>query len=167
MALAKAGFTVDAVCPPGHPFSVTGALRQMYVYRGLRPLSSIEAAIAAAHPDLLIPCDDLATRHLHEIYERARRREGEGSAICTLIERSMGSPEGFPVVYERTAFMQMAQVEGVRVPKTALIRDSSEIEAWIARVGVPVVLKSNGSSGGEGVRIVQTTEEAIRAFRRL
>jgi hypothetical protein len=167
MALANAGFTVEAVCPSSHPLRKTGAPRQTHGYNGLRPLASIEAGIAAANPDLLIPCDDLATRQLHEIHQRAQNRRDAGRAICKLIERSLGTPESFPVVYARAAFMEMASAEGVRVPKTALIRNIDELQAWIGRVGLPAVLKSNGSSGGEGVRMVQTAEEASRAFRRL
>ena len=148
MALANAGFTVDAVCPSGHPLRNTGAPRQMHAYRGLRPLASIEAGIAAANPDLLISCDDLATRQLHQIYQRARNRRDAGIKICGLIERSFGLPESFPVVYARAAFMEMAQAEGLRVPKTAQINDSSELKAWIAR-------------------IVQSAKEAARAFRKL
>jgi hypothetical protein len=167
MALANAGFTVDAVCPSGHPLSKTGAPRRTYPYRGLSPLASIEAGIVASRPDFLISCDDLATRQLHDIHQRAQNRGEAGTALCKLIERSLGTPESFPVVYARAAFMEMAEAEGVRVPRTALIKNSSELQAWIARVGLPVVLKSNGSSGGEGVRIVHNAGDAIRAFRRL
>jgi hypothetical protein len=167
MALANAGFSVDAVSPSDHPLRATSALRRMHSYRGLSPLASIERAIASANPDLLIPCDDLAARQLHEVHERARRQHNQGSAICGLIERSLGAPESFLVVYARTAFVQAAQVEGVRVPRTALVRNADELNAWTGAGTVPVVLKSDGSSGGEGVRIVQTAEEAVRAFRRL
>jgi hypothetical protein len=167
MALANAGFTVDAVCPSGHPLMVTGAHRQTYPYHGLRPLASIEAGIAAAKPDLLIPCDDLATRQLHQHHERARSRGAAGSATCALIERSLGARESFPVVYARTPFIEIAQAEDVRVPRTALITNRNDLDGWIASVGLPAVLKSNGSSGGEGVRVARTAEEAVSAFRNL
>jgi ATP-grasp domain len=167
MALAWAGFTVDAICPSGHPLSKTGALRRTHRYRGLSPLASIRGGITAANADFLIPCDDLATRQLHEIHKNERNRVADGSAISKLIERSLGAPDSFPIVYARTPFMQVAQAEGVRVPKTALVTTTTELETWIAGATLPVVLKSNGSSGGEGVRIVQTAEEAIHAFQKL
>jgi biotin carboxylase len=53
------------------------------------------------------------------------------------------------------------------VPRTAQLKNAADLRAWIAGSGIPVVLKSNGSSGGEGVRIVQTAEDATRAFRTL
>jgi Carbamoyl-phosphate synthase L chain, ATP binding domain len=167
MALADAGFTVDAICPSGHPLHRMSVTRQTYPYRGLTPLVSIVAAIASAKPDLVIPGDDLATRHLHKLYHRERDRETPGTETCTLLERSLGAPESFPVVNERTAFIELAQAEGVRVPKTALVTNTSDLEKWIARAGFPVVLKSNGTSGGEGVRIVNTAADAERALRRL
>jgi hypothetical protein len=167
MALVNAGFVVDAVCPSKHPMSTTSALRHTLAYNGLSPLASIAAGIRASAPDLLIPCDDLATRQLHQLHQQQQSRESSESAICTLIERSLGSPYSFPVVYERTAFMEMSQAAGVRVPKTALITNAAELEAWIAKAGLPMVLKSNGTSGGEGVRIVQTPGEARSAFRKL
>ena len=68
MALAKVGFTVDAVCPSGHPISKMHAVRKLYAYRGLSPVASFLDAINAAKPDLLVSGDDLATWHLHDLY---------------------------------------------------------------------------------------------------
>jgi hypothetical protein len=167
MALSNAGFVVDSVCPSEHPMGKTSALRHTHAYSGLSPLATIAAGIRASAPDLLIPCDDLATRQLHQLHDQQQSRNGNGSAICTLIERSLGSPQSFPVVYERTTFMEMAQAAGVRVPRTAMIATLGELEAWIPKTGLPMVLKSNGTSGGEGVRVVQTADEARCAFRKL
>jgi glutathione synthase/RimK-type ligase-like ATP-grasp enzyme len=167
VALANAGFSVQAVCPSEHPMDKTRALDHAYPYSGLSPLASIAAAIGASAPDLLVPCDDLATRQLHLLHQQQASRNGNSSAICTLIERSLGSPQSFPVVYERTAFMEMAHAAGVRVPKTALLCSPAELETWIAKTGLPLVLKSNGTSGGEGVRIVHTADDARCAFRKL
>src|SRR5438309_9886349 len=46
VALAQAGFTVDAVCPPRHPLGKTRAVAQICPYRGLAPLRSFVEAIA-------------------------------------------------------------------------------------------------------------------------
>jgi len=167
VALAHAGFTVDAVCPPRHPLGKTSAVRQICPYRGLAPLRSFVEAIAATKPDLILPGDDLGTRHLHHLHSREHRQGRAGLAICQLIERSLGAPESFSFVYARTAFMQLAQEEGIRIPRTETISNTNDLTASVARMGFPTVLKADCTSGGEGVRVVHTIGEAEQAYRRL
>jgi ATP-grasp domain len=130
-------------------------------------LSSFAAAIVDAHPDLIIPGDDLATRHLHRLHAREQSNGKTDSPVCAVIERSLGSKENFPFAYDRAAFMELARKEGVRAPKTEVIGNLDDLKDWIARNGFPVVLKANGTSGGNGVRVVRTVSEAERAFRSL
>lgn len=167
VALAKAGFTVDAVCPSGHPLDKTGVVRKVFRYRGLDAPASIADAIRAAKPAFVVPGDDLATEHLHILYEEEKCKGAAGAEMCRLIERSLGAPEGFSIVNARTKLIEMAESEGVRVPKTAVIRDQDDLRNWIAQAGVPIVLKADGSSGGCGVRVVRSLEEAQRALRTL
>lgn len=167
VALANAGFVIDAVCPSKHPLANTDAIRQTYRYRGLDPLTSFAGAISAAKPDVIIPGDDRATQHLHLLHAQERRKGDAGNSICALIERSLGASENFPVLYARTKFIQLAQEQGIRVPKTELIRDHDDLKKWIAQTDLPMVLKADGSSGGDGVRVVRTFEEAKRALRSL
>ncbi|HTV57359.1 MAG TPA: ATP-grasp domain-containing protein [Verrucomicrobiae bacterium] len=167
MALTSAGFSVEAICPPYHPLHKTSAVRKTYTYQGLTPQMSFADAIASAKPDLILPGDDLATRHLQQLYERGKRKGKAGAAVCSLIERSIGPAECFPFMSSRSGFIQLAEKEGVRVPKMEIIANQADLHNWIGRHGLPAVLKSNGSSGGEGVRIVRTQEEADRAFVKL
>lgn len=166
MALSNAGFEVAAVCPPRHPLSKTGAVRQMHAYRGLTPLKSFADAISAVKPDLIIPADDRATRHLHRLHDHERRR-GQAKSLCAVIERSLGAPEGYSVVNARSAFMQIAGESNVRVAQTAVVTSLDDLRKCVARMGLPMVLKADGTSGGDGVRIVKTLEDAERAFRKL
>jgi len=168
MALAHAGCTVDAVCPAGHPLGRMDSVRQTHSYRGLMPLKSFADAIAAAQPDFILPGDDLATCHLHRLYDQAGQGGGEkGRALETLIERSLGAPESFPVVYARTAFINLAQKAGVRAPRTEAIANLEDLRKWAVQTGFPMVLKANGTSGGDGVRIVRNLVEAECAFHAL
>jgi biotin carboxylase len=164
MAMTKAGCTVAAVCPLGHPLAKTSAVQHVHPYSGLVPLKALADAIAATNPDFILPSDDLAARHLHQLYEKRRRSKAE-EPICALIERSIGTPECLPIVYARTAFMQLAAAEGIRVPITSVVRNTGELKESIGQMGLPIVLKADGTSGGLGVRIVQSIEEAERAFR--
>ena len=165
VALENAGCVVDAVCPSNHPLAGTDAIRKTYKYKGLDPLTSFEDAISAAKPDLIVPGDDRATQHLHLLYDRERRKGNADKPSCALIQRSLGAAENFPVLYARTKFIQLAQEQGVRVPKTEIIRDYDDLKKWLAQTDLPVVLKADGSSGGDGVRVARTFEEAKRALR--
>jgi Carbamoyl-phosphate synthase L chain, ATP binding domain len=164
IALANYGCVVEMLCPAGHPITKTTAASKIRPYQGLTPLRSFAAAIANANPDLIIPGDDLATRQLHRLYDRERRNGKADSTICRVIERSLGPEESFQVAYTRSAFIELALQEGIRVPATKAITNLEELKDWIVRNGFPVVLKANGTSGGDGVRIVRTLAEAERAF---
>ena len=164
MALVNAGCEVKAVCPSRHPLLKTRAVGQFHTYHGLTPLISFAAAIATTKPDLVLPFDDLATLHLHDIYDRELRRGKEGAPTCALIERSLGAAASFPVVYARTTTMELAEQEGVRVPKSEVIRSADDLRKSIAQMGFPLVLKANATSGGDGVSIVRTLEEAEHAI---
>lgn len=165
VALANAGFTVDAVGPSHHPIAKTDVVRRLYRYYGLDALTSVAEALAAAKPDVVVPGDDLAAQHLHVLYEREQRKGDAESPLCALIERSLGSSENFSALYARTTFMKLAQEEGIRVPQTSVIHNSVELKKWIAQIGYPIVLKADFSSGGDGVRVVHNLEDAERALR--
>ena len=165
VALANAGFTIDAVCPPRHPLGKTDVVRRIYNYRGLDGLSSFRDTIAVAKPEVIVPADDLATQHLLVLDAQEQRKASVATPLCALIERSLGAREAFPVLNARAKFMELAQNDGIRVPKTEVIHDASDLKKWIAQTGFPTVLKSDGSSGGDGVRVVRTSEEAERTFR--
>jgi Carbamoyl-phosphate synthase L chain, ATP binding domain len=167
MALTNAGFNVEALAPPRHPLVKMNVPYRIHTYHGLLPLMSLRSAIGSAKPDLIIPGDDLATQHLHSLYLDELHSKKEATTTCALIERSLGAPSSFPVVYARTAILNLAQEEGVRVPKTGVIKNADDLKEWADRVGFPIVLKANNTSGGEGVRIVHTLEEAKHAFRLL
>lgn len=162
VALTNAGCSVQAVCPSGSPIAKTTVLKGRFSFRGLAPLKSIAAAIAGAKPDLLVSGDDLATWHLHCLYNSS---PDTGGATRELIARSLGSPEYFPVVDDRASFMRAAQEIGVRVPRTAVIADFQDFQA--SQIGFPSVLKANGTSGGDGVRVVRSEQEAQAVLRDL
>jgi hypothetical protein len=163
VALANAGFRVEALCPPKHVIEETRSASRIHTYNGLTPLRSLTDAISMAEPALILPADDLAAFHLHELY----RRQEQFSPLAALIERSLGSPEFFSTVHSRAAFIKLADEEGIRVPETQVLRTRDKLKAWVEREGLPSVLKADGTSGGEGIRVARTVEEAQRAFQQL
>lgn len=167
LAFSNAGCTVDALCPSKHPLLTTKACRRIYRYSNFGSLTLLARAITAAEPRLIIPGDDLATHRLHQLYRRESLHSGKESSISALIERSLGSHENFPILYQRASFMQLAAELGIRVPKTSAIANLDELRRCIAEVGLPLVIKADASSAGEGVKVARTPEEAQRAFRKL
>ena len=166
--LSDLGCSVQAVCPPHNALTVSSAVQRAHRYRSFRPTHSIRAAIDAAKPVLVVPCDDLATAYLHAIYQREMRNAvSKSPATVELLVRSLGSPAGYPITDSRQQFLAVAREEGVLVPDSAPTPNLSSLYTWMCENGAPAVLKMDCTSGGEGVQIVETPDQARRAFRRL
>lgn len=165
MAFHRVGCEVDLLCPPNHPAFSTHALQHRYRYHGVSALLSFRNAILDSQPDVLIPCDDVAMRHMHRLYSVASRSTDINSTkICTLLQVSMGDPLSYPVTESREKFMATMRELGIRVPETQTVDSPDQVKQWLAHFGFPAVLKADGTSGGEGVKIVRTLPEALRAY---
>ena len=167
LALANAGFNVDAVCLPEHPIKKVSAVRRIFAYSGLSPHLSLAAAMRTSKPDLIVPADDTAVRHLFGMYRESENHRHSAGAFRDLIERSIGSKDSFPIIQSRSALINVAREEGIRAPMTEVIADVSHLEAWICRAGFPAFLKANGTSSGEGVRVARSWKHAKQALRAL
>jgi ATP-grasp domain len=168
MALSRAGCRVSAVCPTrGHPLRYTRVVRQTFPYSSFHPLESLMAAIEATAPEFIIPCDDLGVEHLHQLFARVRSEATVGSKMAALIERSLGSPESYPIVSSRYDLLRIAREEGIRLPDTILIKTADDLKDWQEGHGFPWVLKADGTYGGRGVKIAQSREQAEQFFRDL
>jgi len=159
-AFASLGCSVEAVFPRGHVLGVSRYVGRAHAYRPLRPRSSLATAIAAAKPDLIVPCDDRAISHLLSIGAHAPE-------VTALLVRSMGRLESYPFMLARSRAIAIAEADGISTPLTVAITNESEFWRALERVGLPAVLKADGSWGGDGVAVVRTREEAGRAFRKL
>lgn len=158
--LAKAGYDVSFVCPTHHPVQKTCAVRQMFPYSGLRPLESLKTAIEATNPNFIIPCEERAVGHVHELHARAHLMGDSGRDLAVLIEKSLGPSASYPIVSSRYELLRMANEDGLRVPDTLKINSESDLKSWQARHEFPWVLKADGTYGGKGVKIVNTLNEA-------
>ena len=162
MALSHADCAVDAVCPRGHPITTTRALRQWYRYNGF--LGSIHSAIQTAKPDFLIPCDDYATLGLHRLYQENGSTD---PTLARLIERSLGAPQHHATVRTRASLLAVARDLGISVPDTEILTGKLALTAWLSTNPLPAYIKADGTSGGVGVRLVESPEQAERAFEAL
>jgi ATP-grasp domain len=163
MVLGNLGCNVSAVCPTkGHPLLKTRAVRRIFPYSALRPVTSLISAIEAVDPDIIVPCDDRAVTHLHQAYSRCAGTSA--SNVSSLIERSLGSPASYSVVSARYNLMTRAGEEGLRIAVTKLVRTVEDLKSWQTEFPFPWVMKADGTWGGHGVRIARNHKEAERVF---
>lgn len=155
-AFAALGAAVDAVFPAGHVIGVSRHPSRAYRYRPLNGLSSFARAINAAAPDLVVPCDDRALALLLKL---------KGQEV--LLSRSLGALKSYPVLMTRSASLAIAREEGITAPETLAVPDRKALGEVVARVGLPCVMKADGSWGGDGVIVAHTLQEAEQAFARL
>jgi hypothetical protein len=140
-AFAGAGARVEALCPKGAMLAHSRHPGRVHRHHALAPQTSLRKAIAAAKPDLIVPCDDLAAEILRHI------RGGEDLA-------------------NRHEFLLRAARAGAPAGKTVALTDASRIEDAVREFGLPLVVKCDHSWGGDGVAIAKTREDALVAFRR-
>jgi hypothetical protein len=164
IGLSKAGCSVSAVCASSHPLLYTRAVQRTFPYSSLRPLESLLTAIDATNPQIIIPCDDRGVQHLHELFAYACGQGEAGSKIADLIERSIGSPESYPITSSRYELLRVAREEGIRLPATILIKTVDDFKSWQADQVFPWMLKADGSFGGRGVKIAHSREQAEQLF---
>lgn len=163
-ALVGAGCDVAVVCPRGHPVQRTRTTSGVYRYRVFAPLRSVDVAIRSAQPDLIIPCDDLAREQLVQLHGRAALAGKPGVGRRALLEDSLGEAASLAVSKGRSAVLTLARELGIRAPATAVAHTREALRQWAADKPWPIVLKTDGSCGGGGVRIVHSLEEAERAW---
>jgi carbamoylphosphate synthase large subunit len=164
IALAEAGAEVTVLCPPRHPILKAKGIKRTLNFNGLNPLNSIQAAIESVAPDIVIPGDDRSVHLVHELHARALS-EGRTN-VATVIARSLGSPESFPVLSSRYEFLNVAREEGLHVPDTYAIREPSDLVRLKTSAAFPLVMKVDGTSAGRGVRIIHTPEGTDQFFQR-
>jgi ATP-grasp domain len=129
-------------------------------YSAIRPLRSLKAAIDRARPDIVIPCDERAVRHLHRLH--AATQDGD---IRALIERSLGGPAGYGIATTRHDLLMLARDRQLAVPDSAAISGIEDLRRLVAERPFPWVMKADGSWAGLGVRVVGSLAEAEVAYR--
>jgi hypothetical protein len=158
--LVLAGCKVSALCPPGHPVRAAPGVT-VFDQQAFRPLQALSATIAACRPAVVLPGDDRAVSHLHQLYRTGTDAER------ILVQRSLGAPTSYPILGSRVSLVAFARELGIAVPEDQAIHTRSELEQWLDRVPGPWVIKIDGAWAGRGVRIATTRAQAHAAFREL
>ncbi len=128
-------------------------------YGGIDSLFSFRSAITSTRPDVIVPCDDGVVAQLHALHSSE-------PPLRALIEDSLGDPLGFPIVRSRERLLEAAAQLGIAVAQTKRVLGPDDLIHWHQQASVSVV-KVDGESGGNGVRICGSIEEAIAAWRDL
>src|SRR5262245_38564129 len=68
MAFAEMNCRVAVVCPPGHWAKLARCVWRCLPYGALNPQQALQDAIEQVQPDIVIPCDDRAVRHMHMLH---------------------------------------------------------------------------------------------------
>jgi thioesterase domain-containing protein len=160
--LNRTGFKVAAVAPRGHPITRLQCLESFHLLRPFDAQRSIEDAIVASQPDIVIPVDDFVTDLLHRLHDSTH-----DNRVRALIERSIGSPEFYERKFDRRWMNDLAASEGISVPRTVGVRSFAELGKQLEKTGVPAFLKVDGSWGGLGVARIDGFAASKAAWRRL
>lgn len=168
MGFADAGCRVEIACLPRHPALLTSAIAAHHSFSTLFPVKSLYSAIRRTQPDLVVPTDEFAATNLRLLYKVAPELGGGSSELVReLLRRSLGDPESFPCLASKAEFLSVARAEGVSVLPTEDVPEEAALWDWLERNSLPAVLKADGTSGGEGVKMVRTRAEARRVWRKL
>jgi len=167
--LARAGFEVCLLAPTD-----SLAARSRYISRvrflpnNAIPIEWLLAMIETVDkisPRMLVPCDEMAIRLLFSLVRNppSGLTPAVHSRLATLIRDSLGDPDYYEASIDKTLLPPAAEALGVRVPPYTVVRDVGEARAFAAAQGYPLVLKRRFGFAGEGVAVVRTGDELVRA----
>ncbi len=121
----------------------------------VRDLDDAVAAAVALHRAR--PIDGVVTYSELLLLPQAR--------ICARLGLPGSPPEAVAIAQSKARQREVFARHGVAAPRHAVVRHADELDAAIARVGLPAVFKPSLGAGSVGVSRVDTAAEAHAAFR--
>src|SRR5260370_27391523 len=166
LALAESGVEVVALAPDDHALQgLNGIVARSLGRTRAHALHEIIRTVESSPPDFLVPADERAIDFMRLLYLRAIGGKGRNSAqLAALSEASLGPPSAFLFAGQKSRFISLAQREGLLVPATHVVDDIFQLRRLVARAQFPVVLKRDGTGGGQGVRTLSHAGHAGRTF---
>jgi Carbamoyl-phosphate synthase L chain, ATP binding domain len=163
IAFHEAGFSVSTLVPKGHAVEKLSIAASTHVFNIFSAEQSLIEAVSGSKPVLLVPFDDVVVPILHDVYYR----RGAHDKLSILIANSLGDPAFFPVVRSRKEFAKRLSALSIASPPTLSVESTDDLMTAARTLGLPTVLKSDGSWGGQGVAIVHEQTGLRDAFARL
>lgn len=168
MALASLGCDVCLLAPPSHPALVTGKIAQFCRHDPIRPVRCIRQTVLQTRPAVLIPADERTVIHLQELWLNCEGKpDADSKLILGILRASVGSRDALFAARSRMRILQLAQEEHIAIPDTVCVHTERDLDPVIQKLGLPLVLKADMTSGGDGVHIVRDLGEAHRSWRKL
>ncbi len=153
--LARAGLSVAALCPAGNPLAASGSIAHHFDLPAGRSARRLAAALAEAidawRPRLIVPADEQVVALLHALVRRGPVTGGLGKAALALVTRSLGNPARFDAMLFKGETLALAQLVGLRAPRTGTVHSVPQAAEVAARIGYPVYAKAGFGWAGQGV----------------
>ncbi len=134
-------------------------------YRDARRTLHLAVALAILRPDIVIPGDERSLYVMIALERRLgpiTRKLLFGAAAA--LRRSLPPPDHIAAATRRDANHRLAEELKIPCPAAASPNSLAELESFAGEVGLPVVIKSEGSQAGSGVWICRTIEEVRRGW---
>jgi len=160
LAFLSQGCRVIALCPIEHPLTKVAGLDRIHQYASRSSIDSLRRTLTLCPPDYVIPCDDGVVAQLHALY-------ASDPPLRPLIERSIGPAAAYPILASRLGLLNIARDLGIAIPRTRAVTCVADLERWCAEVSAEGVLKADGETAGNGVRIARSPAAAVLAWREL
>jgi hypothetical protein len=109
-------------------------------------------------PDLVLPLDDVTAWLLRGL----AIRPGAPPNMRALLLRSLGPPKGYAAALTRGALMDLAEQLGIDKPRHHAVDNVPAALAAAEQWGYPVVIKTDHTCGGAGVKLLRDRDELVR-----
>ncbi|HEX4524018.1 MAG TPA: hypothetical protein VH704_10900 [Casimicrobiaceae bacterium] len=172
-SLTRAGFEVSLLAPRdtlAEKSRFIARIRHLPDNATLRQwVDAFTETVELTSPRLVLPCDDTAFRLLQTLAlsPPGGMRPESHLQLARLIGNSLGDTRFYRTSVEKTLLPPAAEALGIRVPPYAIIDTPAAARSFAAAHGYPIVLKRDHSTAGEGVAIVDSSDEVAAAFEHL
>jgi hypothetical protein len=167
-AFAEVGLRTAVVCEPGSLLAKSRFVDSFFpisVFQTrLGHIDPIVKAIETYSPAVVLPVDDGAACLLTNI---AKGRGHAPPAIVRLLQASLGNLEQADIRLSRHRIRDLAGQCGIRASRGKPVQSPAEVIDFADQFGWPVVVKSEGSAGGSGVRVCQSPSDLTDAFKQI